>query len=200
MEITPIQEEFVSRFRAYMAKPGAYDALTSYIKGLQPKDLRECLAIYFDVSKDYRGKEEHKRSLTVFYSVSLLAVQKNDEYFALRFDALTQAANTDWLKTYSELDSTQKRKLSAQIAQQKSKLSWIQRGFLGEFDRHMKQPNQKAVSEYTAKLKKTDQLFDCLRVYVEASQKYPDNDKNSLIIFFGVSFQPLGFADTYFPA
>ena len=64
----------------------------------------------------------------------------------------------------------------------------------------MERPNQKAVSNYTARLKKSDQLFDCLRVYVEVSQKYPDNDTNSLIIFFGVSYQAIGLGDFKFAA
>jgi hypothetical protein len=200
MAITQAQEEFVSRFRAYMAKAGAYDSLAQYVKGLGPRDLRDCLSKYFDVSKDYLGKEERKRSLRVFFDVSLLALQKNDQYFALRFEALTQFPNSAWQKTYSGLESTEQRKLSAQVGQQKTRFSVPQRRFLDEFDRHMRQPNQKAVSNFTSKFKKSDQLFDLLLVYVETSQKYADDDKNSLIVFFGVSYQALEFADSYFAA
>ena len=198
--ITATQGEFVSRYKAYMANAGAYGSLSGFIKGLHPKDVRECLSIFFDASKGFIGKEEHKRSLIVFFDLSLRALQANDVYFALRFEALTQLSNSEWRKTWSELDAPRRRRLSAQIAQQKTRLSWIQRGFLGKFEMHMKRPDQKAVSEFTAKLKKTDQLFDCLRVYVEVSRRYPDTDKNSLIIFFGVSFQALGLGDSYFAA
>src|SRR5437899_1270492 len=145
MAITQAQEEFVSRFQAYMTKAGTYDSLAQYVKGLGPRDLRDCLSIYFDVSKDYLGREERKRSLRVFFDVSLLALQKNDQYFALRFEALTQSPNSAWQKTYSWLESTEQRKLSAQVGQQKTRLSVPQRRFLDEFDRHMRQPNQKAV-------------------------------------------------------
>ncbi len=200
MAITPVQEEFVSRFKAYMANANAYSSLSGYIKGLQPAGLRECLWIYFDVSKDYLGKEERRRSLTAYYDLSLAALQRNDVYFALRFEALTQASGTAWRKAYSELRSAQQKRLSAQIARQKAGLSWVQRDFLAEFNRHMEQPNQRAISQFTAKLRKSDQLFDCLLVYVEVSQKYADDDKNSLIIFFGVSFQALGLGDSYFAA
>ena len=198
--MTPAQQEFVSRYKAYMADSAAYGKLSAYIKGLKAQEGRDCLDIYFDVAKPYAGRDEHKRAVGVFFDLSLKALQTNDLYFALRFEALTQAKHKAWLKTYSELDSTQQRKLSAQVSQQKTNLSLIQRGFLREFLKHMERPNQKSVSEYTAKVRKTEPLYDCLRVYVEVSQKYPDSDTNSLIIFFGVSFQALELADFKFAA
>ncbi|HWZ97050.1 MAG TPA: hypothetical protein VN025_04750 [Candidatus Dormibacteraeota bacterium] len=200
MGITPSQEEFVSRFKAYTANSSAYGKLSTYIKGLNARDVRDCLDIYFEVAKPYGGRDEHKRAVGVFYDLSLKALQSNDVYFALRFEALTQSKDLAWPKIYSELDSTQQRKLSSQVNQQKANLSLIQRGFMTEFLKHMDRPNQKAVSEYTAKLKKTDQLYDCLRVYVEVSQKYVDSDTNSLIIFFGVSYQALVLGDFKFAA
>jgi len=130
MAITPKQEEFVRRFKAYMANAGAYKALADYVQSLEKIDLRECLSIYLDVSKDSVGREEHRRSRTVFYDVSLKAVQQSDVSFALRYEALVQAKNTAWQRAYAELDSALQRRLTSQTAQQKTALSWIQRSFL----------------------------------------------------------------------
>jgi hypothetical protein len=104
------------------------------------------------------------------------------------------------MESCSSSASKSGRRVWPSISQQKTALSWIQRGFLSVFEQHMRTPNQKAVSEFTAKLKKSDYLFDCLLVYVEVSQKAPDDDPNSLIVFFGVSFQAVGLGDSTFAA
>ncbi len=181
-----------------MENAAAYRKLSSYVNGLKASELHECLSIYFEISKPYSGKEEHKRSLGVFFDVSLKALQLDSPYFALRFEALTQAKSSDWLKAYSELASTQQRKLNAQISEQKTRLSVIQRRFLTEFLALKDHPDQKAVARFTQKLLKGDLLYDCLRVYVEASQKFADTDADSLAIFFGVSYQALGLSNFQF--
>ena len=91
MGITLAQQKFESRFKAYMANFAAYGDLSAYIKGLKAQEIRDCLDIYFEVAKPYGGRDEHKRAVGVFYDVSQKALQSNDVYFALRFEALTQS-------------------------------------------------------------------------------------------------------------
>jgi len=200
METTPAQDEFVRRFKVYMANDSAYKPLADYIQQLHAEDSRLCLSIYFDVSKDYVGRDEHRRALTVFYDLSLKSLAVNNKYFALRYEALVEATGQAWQRTYVELNSNQQHRLQSQISRQKAVLSLIERRFIAEFEKVPNPPNQKAVSEFTSKLKKNDQLEECLLVYVEISRKYSDTDGNSLLIFYGVSLQALWSGDSYFAA
>ena len=102
--MTPAQQEFVRRFKAYMANAGAAGSLSTYVKGLKAQDSRDCLDIYFDVAKPYGGREERKRAVGVFFDLSSRTLRVNDVYFSLQFDALTRAKETTWLKMYSALE------------------------------------------------------------------------------------------------
>ncbi len=201
--MTQTQDEFSRKFRAYMVSPAAYKPLSGYIKGLPFDALRECFLVYFDLSKDYTGRDEHKRSLKIFFELSSAAIQKRDTYFALRFDALVRFEPTIWHSLYAELDPTLQRELSRQIRRQKAALSPIQKAFLDKFDSYMKlrtMEQEKRLANWLGKLLKFNPLHDCLLAYVEASQRFPDNDKNSITVFYGLSFQTLGLGSSTFAA
>jgi hypothetical protein len=186
--MTQTQDEFSQKFRAYMVSPAAYKPLSDYIKGLLFDALRECFLVYFDLSKDYTGRDEHKRSLKIFFELSSAAIQRWDKYFALRFDALVRFEPTIWHSLYAQLDPTLQRELSRQIRRQKAALSPIQKAFLDKFDSYMKlrtMEQEKRLANWLGKLLKFNPLHDCLLAYVEASQRFPDNDKNSITVFMG---------------
>lgn len=198
MAITATQEKFIQLFSDYMARDDkAYPALSDFMKSLNLDKLRQCLSSYFDVFRRYALKD--KKSLRVFYELSLLAV-KSDVYFALRYEALTSVKLNLWFERHALLDKKQKDHLTSQIKNKKAALSATQKQFIKVFDDALKRHIYKPVSDYIFKLLKGAQLKECLLVYIEISAKYPDTDHNSLEVFFGLASLTLAKSDAFFAA
>ena len=213
MNITPAQEEFVRRFQEYEKNQAAYKSLSNFLRARSFGELRDCLSIYFEgeVYKPYVDKDGHKRALTVFYDLCFNVLSRSapgeDLYFALRLEALVQNKSGIWHSFFVELDIKQQRTLTSRISRQKAKLSSKQKDFLREFDLLMQQGSKQGAKRFADRVltvKKIEPLNDCLRAYVEVSQKYSDNDKDSLNAFYAISYYALGVAhrigDSYFAA
>lgn len=191
------QDEFVSRFKAYMASAAAYKPLADFIKARPEKEIRDCLTIYFEVAKDYDTNEDRPRR--TFYALSARLLTDADIYFALRYEVLVHLNGSPWQKHYNALGSTTQNRIGVLIKRKKTALTSAQRAVIQVFDDYTSRPDPKKLEKFLYRYK-FPALSDCLLAYIEVSQRLPDSDKNSLTIFFALSFRALGLGDSNFAA
>jgi hypothetical protein len=197
MGATQAQQEFAGVLKAYLASENGYRPFTAFLKSHKFGDLSDAISTYFDVTRDQDDRDT--RSLNAFRDLALAALEKGDKYFALRFEALTNRNSIPWHRRYAALDAASRARIAAQVASQKAHLSGIERAFLDRFARHLKHPDQKGMERFVDSLK-FQPVYECLLAYIEVSQAADDTDKNSLVVFYGLSYRALGQGDSYFAA
>ncbi len=192
--MTQAQDEFSTRFKAYLASAKAYKPLLNFIQAQPESDLRDCATIYFRIAADYDVRDE--RSLKTYNDLAARLLAIADVYFALRFEVLVNQKNTPWGKHYVALDSASQGRLSVLVKRKKAQLSFAQRDFLRIFEDYVgaAHPDPKRLEKFL-EYYKFAQLQDSLLAYIEVSQKYADTDKNSLTVFYAVSFMTLSKKD-----
>ncbi|HZI47682.1 MAG TPA: hypothetical protein VFD75_07770, partial [Pyrinomonadaceae bacterium] len=188
--MSQIQEDYEKVLRPYLASADAYQPLAKFVQSVKNvQDLLACMSRYFLVTKDNGPKET--RSLSAFYDLSAAILSKGTVYDGLRYETLAQKSDTLWHDRYAALNEKSRSKLDKQIKSLKANLTPTQRMFLSMFEAHMKKPDDKKIGDWLGKLK-FPPLYDCLRAYIEVSQQYKDTAKDSLKIFYAMSFLALG--------
>ncbi len=187
--------DFAKRLETHLASDDGRKAFVRFLDGLSRiDDLVECIALYFNVTRD---DEKRPRSLGAFYELAKRALAVGNVYFALRFESLIVHTDTPWRRRFRSLETRLQNQLTQQIGRSKRALSPTQKAFLGRFDKYVVDPDPKGFTEWVLKLE-FEPLKDCLLSYIEVSQRLADNDRNSLNVFFVVSFRALGLGTAYF--
>ncbi|MGI8425450.1 MAG: hypothetical protein ACR2M4_02410 [Actinomycetota bacterium] len=214
------QKAFIRIFDDSM-KRHIYKPVADYIYKLtKATQLQESLLVYIEVSERYPDSDPN--SLKVFFGLASLALEKSDAFFAANFERNINVTKSTWQMRYSELISREKEVLQEQIGRKKKgmKLSpvtkpsdggekrksapqtAVQKEFVKLFEKYMADPkhDQKVISEFIFSIKKNEfqKVRECMVAYLDASAKYPDNDGNSLRIFYGLSGRIIGLGDAYY--
>jgi hypothetical protein len=195
---TENQQKFVDLLRDYVKPSGQEQRLFKFVDSLQFEDLRDCASVYFEHDAEYA--HQRSKSQAVFLKLSVRLVEQGDVYFALRLAILVRSPRTPWEIHYTALSAQDKSTLQKRLLAKKRSLTGVQREFIDLFDRYMKgQVAQNKVEAFSSALKTFEPRRDCLFAYVEVSQGYAArNERNSLLIFLGLSRATIWLGDAYF--
>jgi len=197
MASTQAQRDFVALYQAFMADEKARAKLDAFLDKARASDLVDCINAYFDASRNYAIG--NAQSAAVFVSLVKAALRKSDEYIALRAEVLVARKDSEWYRHYQALDARQRDAVQAAIKSGKGKLSPSQRSYLKQFGDFMKGSGRRTFPDYIMALKASP-LRDCMFAYIEASQAYADDSRDSLTIFWGTLSRALGICDGHFAA
>jgi hypothetical protein len=119
------KQEFLRLLRAFMAG-GPERPIDDFLqKRLRqdPAGQQECLEAFIGVSATY-GIE--KRSMTIFWGLSSMALASGDPFFALKYEYLVRPeAHTQWSERFAFLADYQKEEERRQIAAKKAKATYL---------------------------------------------------------------------------
>ena len=119
------KQEFLRLLRAFMAG-GPERPIDDFLQKrlrLDPAGQQECLEAFIGVSATY-GIE--KRSMTIFWGLSSMALAGGDPFFALKYEYLVRPeAHTQWSERFAFLADYQKEEERKQIAAKKAQATYL---------------------------------------------------------------------------
>jgi hypothetical protein len=213
-------QKMIEKFVSALKFQPLYDCLLSYIEVSQQfsDDDANSLIVFYGMSLRALGLGD-----SYFAAKYESQVRSDGSVWKRRYDALKSWQRENYLEPaikekkmivsvtkYKDKDVTQKQPISVDIpalpAQPEDQRSSqpqtaVQREFVKSFHEYMgRQGKDKRDVAFTESIfhMNFDALRQCVHAYLEASTRYPDDNKRSLYIFVGVGARAIAMGDAYY--
>jgi hypothetical protein len=115
------QRTFLDKFTRHLAQPDIRE-IEDFVEGItQGQQLQDCLLAYVEAS--LAAADDDRRSLEVFYRLSLRALARCGADFAAQYEARVHAPGSVWKRRYDALESWQRDTvLAPAIVERKQRL------------------------------------------------------------------------------